>query len=387
MTGNGTPISSGTGHEEPRRRKITDPTSPYYLSSSDSPGQNICGFTLKGEGNYRQWATAMKNAFRAKRKNGFVDGSITRPTEHNDDIEDWISINSTLVGWVMTAIDSSLRSNIAYMDDVHDLWDDLKARFAIGDSMRIYELKDMIRGCRQNGDSISVYYGRLKTLWDEYDEYRVAPKCVCTRCTCDLARQFAKQIENEKGHDFLLGLDTEIFGTLRSNILSQEDLPALTKLYNMFTQEERHRNMMRGREERTDAVAFATGPSSFPVRSEQKVVCTFCKKPGHEIDQCFKRTGKYPDWWYDNPGKGRGGRGRGAGRGRGKAVANAVCFDESPGSNVSQVGTQASNISQPSCFSDEQWRGFLQLMETCKASSVSAEKLTGPAYEDADWSG
>ncbi|CAH9147460.1 unnamed protein product [Cuscuta epithymum] len=273
------------------------------------------------------------------------------------------------------------------MDDVHDLWDDLKARFAVGDSMRIYELKDMIRGCRQNGDSISAYYGRLKTLWDEYDEYRVAPKCACSRCTCDLAKQFAKQIENEKGHDFLLGLDTEIFGTLRSNILSQEDLPTLTRLYNMFTQEERHRNMMRGREERTDVVAFAAGPSSFHVRTEQKVVCAFCKKPGHEIDQCFKRTGKYPDWWYDNPGKGRGGRGRGAGRGRGKAVANAVGIDESLGSEVSQVGTQAANTSQPPCFTDEQWRGFLQLMETYKTSSVSAEKLTGPAYEDADWSG
>lgn len=54
------------GDERPSRRKISDPTSPYYLTTSDTPGLNICGVTLKGESHYREWATALKNAFRAK---------------------------------------------------------------------------------------------------------------------------------------------------------------------------------------------------------------------------------------------------------------------------------------------------------------------------------
>ncbi|CAH9100526.1 unnamed protein product [Cuscuta epithymum] len=37
-------------------------------------------------------------------------------------------------------------------------------------------------------------------------------------------------------------------------------------------------------------------------------------------------------------------------------------------------------------FTDEQWHMFVKLMENCKATSTE-EKLSGPTYEDADWSG
>ncbi|CAH9124305.1 unnamed protein product [Cuscuta epithymum] len=178
-----------------------------------------------------------------------------------------------------------------------------------------------------------------------------------------------------------------MFGVLRSNILSQEELPTLTKLYNIMVQEERHRNMTRGRDEQPEVTAFAVRQSAPKQDEEPKLVCGYCKKNGHDVEHCFKRIGKYPDWWFDNPGRGRGGRGRGAGRGRGRATANAVHAgpeeaaaqpkDEKPDLTASH-GSQV--------FTQEQWRALMKAMENFQVTA-SSEKLTGPTFEDADWSG
>ncbi|CAH9103332.1 unnamed protein product [Cuscuta epithymum] len=168
-----------------------------------------------------------------------------------------------------------------------------------------------------------------------------------------------------------------MFGVMRSNILGQEELPSLTKLYNVIVQEERHRNMTCGKEEKPEAAAFAVR-QSVPIQDgEQKLVCGYCKKNGHDTEHCFKRTEKYPEWWFDNPGRGHGGRGRGAGRGRGRTVANAI--QSGPEEAVKQskedkVDFSASRV--PPMFTEEQWRVLVKAMENFQVTSPN-EKLTG----------
>ena len=95
-------------------------TSPYYLHLSDHPSMNICPVTLKGD-NYQEWETSMRNAFRAKRKLGFLDGTVIEPVADANEIEDWWSVNSMLVAWIIQSIDSSLCSTITYYDTVKEL--------------------------------------------------------------------------------------------------------------------------------------------------------------------------------------------------------------------------------------------------------------------------
>ncbi|CAH9084242.1 unnamed protein product [Cuscuta europaea] len=193
----------------------------------------------------------------------------------------------------MTSADPALRSNLAYMDSVYGLWDDMEARFAVGDAMRTYELKELIRNCRQRGQPITTYFGQFKALWDDYDGLRNIPQCTCNGCTCDLKKLFIKHVENGKINDFFMGLDTETYGNLRSNVLGADELPSLTKVYNMVVEEERHQNMTRGREGKQEVVAFVarTGPDA---GKDEKMRCTYCQKFGHVFDNCFRRTGNYP---------------------------------------------------------------------------------------------
>ncbi|CAH9121015.1 unnamed protein product [Cuscuta epithymum] len=382
--------------DQVERRKINDPASPYYLSSSDYPGQNICGVVLKGESNYREWATSMKNAFRAKRKLVFLDGTIKRPENNERDLEDWLTVHSMAVGWIMTSVDQPLRTNLVYMESVCDLWNDLEQRFSVGDAMRTHELKEQIRNCRQNGQNITTYFGQLKGLWDDYDELRTIPQCKCGACTCNLNKQFLKHVEKEKIHDFLMGLDHENYGNLRSNILRLDELPSLTKVYHAVIQEERLQNLTKGKEEKPEVVAFAARTTTNVGAREEKVKCTFCHKTGHEVENCFRRTGNYPDWWYENAGRGRGGRSRGGpsrggqgrggtGRTHGRGAVQAMHVGEYRDDGPVMHEPKEAVLHKPE-ITNEQWQYFLKLMEKCKTTS-SEEKLTGPTYEDADWSG
>lgn len=51
--------------------------SPYYLHPYDNPGSLISLVQLKGE-NYEECACLMRNALRAKKKLGFIDGTLEK---------------------------------------------------------------------------------------------------------------------------------------------------------------------------------------------------------------------------------------------------------------------------------------------------------------------
>jgi hypothetical protein len=236
-------------------------SSPYYLHPSDHPGMNICPVILKGD-NYPDWETSMRNAFRAKRKLGFLDGTLTVPAADGSEIEDWWSVNSMLVAWIINSIDSSLRSTITYYETVKELWDDLKQRFSVGNGPRILQLRSELARLDQHGQSVASYYGHLKKIWDELSTYLTKRACTCGKCDCKWTANLSKEREDERVHQFLMGLDDDMYGTLRSNIIAQDPLPSLNRVYALAVQEERHKTMTKGREARNEAVAFAVRGNS-----------------------------------------------------------------------------------------------------------------------------
>ena len=50
--------------------------SPYDITSLDNPRLSITQVQLKGE-NYEEWAHSIRTALRARKKLGFIDGTIT----------------------------------------------------------------------------------------------------------------------------------------------------------------------------------------------------------------------------------------------------------------------------------------------------------------------
>jgi hypothetical protein len=127
-------MDDGKKNESSRSDKKT--SSVYTLNSNDNPGNLITQVQLKGE-NYEEWTRAMRTALRAKKKYGFIDGSVKQPADDSPKLEDWWTVNSMLVSWVFNTIEPTLRSTISHMENVKDLWEDIKQRFSIGNSPRM----------------------------------------------------------------------------------------------------------------------------------------------------------------------------------------------------------------------------------------------------------
>lgn len=364
--------------------KTKNTSSPYYLHPSDHPGMNICQVVLKGE-NFQEWERCMRNAFRAKRKLGFLDGVIKKPDDESLEIEDWWSVNSMLLAWLFNSIEPNLRSSISYFDTVKELWDDLRQRFSIGNGPRIQQLTSDLARCEQNGQSISSYYGKLKKLWDELSMYVSTKGCTCGKCECNWAAELSKERDERQVHQFLMGLDDDLYGNIRTNIIAQDPLPPLNRAYALVIQEERHKNMAKGKEGRSEAVSFAVQRSSHPSSKQRndKVVCTNCNYPGHDVSSCFQLKG-YPDWWTGPRGKNSSGRGRGAasssGRGKGVnfGVANAAQNASSNQSNTSVHLSSQDRSSLSPALNDEQWNTVINMLKSLAPNNDNqAEKLSG----------
>jgi len=98
--------------------------------------------------NYEEWAFAIRISSRALKKWGFVEGAIAKPNDGSSELEDWGTIQSMLISWIMNTIEPSIRSTVTYTKTTEELWVDLKERFSIINGLRIQQLKVKFVNCK-----------------------------------------------------------------------------------------------------------------------------------------------------------------------------------------------------------------------------------------------
>ncbi|XP_010500038.1 PREDICTED: uncharacterized protein LOC104777473 [Camelina sativa] len=258
----------------------------------------------------------------------------------------------------LTSIDPKLRSTMYFIAKASTLWEIHRSRFSVENGVRRQVLKDEIADCKQNGQSVLEYYGRLSKLWEELQNYKTGRVC-----TCDAAQDITKEREDDHVHQYLFGLDLPRITNIRSTITGEDPLPLLTQVYSRVVREEQNLNVARSMEvTKTDAIGFMvkTEPSSQVAavsgqrfRDRYTLSCTHGRRQGHEVSECFLLHG-FPDWSYEQKGGNRpdnrdtmtrsvqrGGRSS-QGTGRGRGHANNVCVT-SPDLGNNQI-TQLINL-------------------------------------------
>ncbi|XP_074314831.1 uncharacterized protein LOC141651000 [Silene latifolia] len=309
--------------------------SPFHLGSQDNPGNTITHVQLRGE-NYDEWARSIRLALKARRKFGFVDGTIAKPTEN---LDDWSTVHSMIVSWIMNTIEPSLRTTISYYEDAALLWKDLQDRFCVVNGIRV-SARNGLSECKQRkNESIAHYFGRLKIIWDDIANHEQLPKFVIVVIA-----------------------------------------PAI--LVPTAIQEERMRtNGASSTTDDTEVLAFQVQsdfkPKGKSVDNSDKY-CTHCTRNGHDESMCFLIHG-YPDWWGDRPrgprnsgrggssknGRGSSARAPGVGRGKGTTTRiNSTYTDNTP------AVASASSSSDPSAvagLTTAQWQQLLDLLNIPKS--------------------
>ncbi|XP_076931965.1 uncharacterized protein LOC143597321 [Bidens hawaiensis] len=186
----------------------SDHTSPYYIHASDYPRQLHVNDVLT-DVNYNDWSQEMMNFLFAKKKVGFIDGSIKKPESSDATYMAWMRCGAMIKGWLNTAMEKEIRTSVKYAVTAQDIWSDLKERFGNTSAPRAYELKQSLMTTKQEGVSVSAYFTKLRSLWDEIQLVFPIPTCNCKGCSCEIGKQLYDFKQKEKLYEFLLGLDVE----------------------------------------------------------------------------------------------------------------------------------------------------------------------------------
>ncbi|XP_074314943.1 uncharacterized protein LOC141651119 [Silene latifolia] len=249
-----------TGDDASSTTKI-DPSSPYFLGSHDIPSAKISNVMLTRY-NYQDWQKSMRMSLKSRRKFGFVDGTLKKPTDPVT-LDHWEVVHCTLVQWIRNMIDSSLLPVIPYGEDAAALWSELKDRFSVVDGALIHSLKTQLKNCIQTkGMDVTTYFGKLQSLWDALLIHEPIFACKCGACKCDIGKDAAQRLDNERLHQFFMGLDNTLYGNIRSQQLQLDPLPSLSRAYHVVLQEERLRVEIMPADV-TDVAAFVV-PASRP---------------------------------------------------------------------------------------------------------------------------
>ncbi|XP_074322728.1 uncharacterized protein LOC141659700 [Apium graveolens] len=173
------------------RITIQDMSNPLFLHPLDVPS-SIQVDKLQGSSDYRSWKRSMEIALGAKRKLGFVTGTVSRPTTDAAQMDLWGTCNSIVIAWLTSNLSPSIKQSVLF-----------------------------------NALSINDYYTSMRFLWEELDAINTLPPVTTPTAEVQaLLNAISLQAEETKLFQFLNGLN-EVYNPQRSQLLLMLPLPSV----------------------------------------------------------------------------------------------------------------------------------------------------------------
>ncbi|KAL2905450.1 Retrovirus-related Pol polyprotein from transposon RE1 [Bienertia sinuspersici] len=278
--------------------KISDIQNPLYLHPSDSINSVVID-KLVGPVNYREWKRAMEITLAAKRKLGFVTGTIKRDPTDESKAEQWDTCNNMVIAWIMMNVEDSIKKSVMFLSTAQEIWRQLEMRFSRTDGNRKFQINRAVYCNWQKGRPLNEYYSSMKALWQEIDSLTLLPPI--TKMDEEVqafANAIQEQKEEQRLFQFLNCLDDD-YAAQRSQILMWSPLPTVEEACAKLQQEERQRELLSTvKEEGETSAMFSKSTNrtnSFGNLKGEEQGCTVCGGKKHTADKCWKVIG-YPKW-------------------------------------------------------------------------------------------
>ncbi|XP_038905564.1 uncharacterized protein LOC120091546 [Benincasa hispida] len=251
----------------------------------------------------------MKIGLTMKNKLGFIDSSIVHPTGEMH--QSWIVCNSVVTTWILNSLSKEISASVYFSDLAQDIWVDLQEQYQRKNCLHAYQIRRELSNLTQSQDSVTTYYAKWKTLWNELASYR--PSCSCGRCTCDGVKDLNTYLQTEHVMTFLMGLN-ESFSQIHTQLLLMELEPSINKAFSSVIQEVEQRTIPSYQtivsNQSTQNAALLVKNTSSNANSNQsslsnnnkkkdRLSYTHCNIPGHTVDQCYK-VHRYPPSYRSN---------------------------------------------------------------------------------------
>ncbi|XP_075075958.1 uncharacterized protein LOC142162854 [Nicotiana tabacum] len=203
----------------------TDHNHPLYLRESNTPGVEFIDIKPTGQENYGLWSRAMRTTLLVKNKLGFLEGTWVKSSFKDELANQWDICNVAVLSWIEKTVAVEFQPSIIYASNASNVWGEFKERFDKSNLTQTFRLWKMIGSLTQGTDSVTVYYSKMKDLWDEMDLLVVG-----SGCDCEETRPFIEQFRNLKLLQFLVGLN-ESYDHVTSQVLLKTPILTVNQAY------------------------------------------------------------------------------------------------------------------------------------------------------------
>ncbi|XP_059314364.1 uncharacterized protein LOC132065126 [Lycium ferocissimum] len=166
---------------------------PMYSHSSDTQGSSLISVLLQGSENHPLWRKSMKLVLQGKNKLGFVLGTYKKEMHDPSLHETWDRCNAMVLGWIMNTVAKNLYSIVIYGVVAHKVWEDLREVFDKVDASRAFYPHKEIGILTQGTASVSIYFSKLRELWDEL-QVPIPP----SYCPCPESKKFIEHFQLQR---------------------------------------------------------------------------------------------------------------------------------------------------------------------------------------------
>lgn len=283
------------------------PTSSLPSSFDGNPIM-ITNHKLNGS-NYLSWSRVVEMFIVGRGKDDYLYETMTIPPPTDPRFRQWRSENSMIMSWLISSMTPETGDNFMLYTTAAEIWQAAKELYSKRDNVaEIYELEARLQDIRQGDNSVSTYYSQLTKIWQQIDTFET----IAWTAPSDelLFKQF---IETKRVFRFLNGLNKDL-DSVRSRVLGTKPLPTLNTVFSEIRHEESRIKDMMGSQPASNfegSALMSTTPSSQASSKTTEVtacytksnsgggshnnryrppslICKFCKKPGHKVEDCFK---------------------------------------------------------------------------------------------------
>ena len=258
-------------------------------------------------------------ALSAKNKLCFIDGSLPKPSVFQSYYHAWTRCNDLVVSWILNFVSKEIYSTVIYITSAHDVWQDLMDCYTQKNGSRVFQLQKAISVAAQENSSVSRYFTKIKTLWEELNNYK--PISICSCYHCGRMKSILDLYSQERVLQFLMRLN-DSFSAVRAQILLMDHFPSINKVFSLIIQEEKQREICVNPISHDTSSARMTKSilsNPFPTTHHEPTVymnkpspkprffkqnkkdcpmCSHCGVAGHTVEKCYRVHGFPPGFKF-----------------------------------------------------------------------------------------
>ncbi|KAL6132815.1 hypothetical protein ACLB2K_065054 [Fragaria x ananassa] len=107
--------------------------------------------------------------------------------------QQWEHCDTLVKTWLIASMSKPISGGVKNCKTSRDVWFDFQERFGQTNTVQLFNIENAIHACTKGSDTVTTFFTKLKSLWDERDTI-----CDMQACACGEGVKVGEYIKNLK---------------------------------------------------------------------------------------------------------------------------------------------------------------------------------------------